>query len=136
MTKRITRAVTPEDLPDLLARPPRANVAFVREGVVQASPAAFLFRDGRYWIGAGADGPQPGDAVSLVIDDGRYYNELRGFRVQGRIAEGGETPQGAPHVPEWFEVIPDKAVAWHYGRMRQRPRGTTAGCGRGRNDTP
>lgn len=121
MTKRVTRAVQPEDLPGLLARPPRANVAFARKGVVQASPAAFLFQDGRYWIGASDNGPQPGDAVSLVVDDGRYYNQLRGFRVQGRIAAAGDTPRGAPQATAWHEVIPDKTVAWHYGRIRQKP---------------
>lgn len=119
MSKQITRAVRPEDLPGMLERPPRANVAFARDGTVEVVPAAFRFVEGRYVFGVQDGGPEPDDSVSLVVDDGRYYNELRGFRVQG-IAAAAELPSGAPTGLRWLEAVADKVVAWHYGRMRER----------------
>jgi hypothetical protein len=121
---RITRKVTPEDLSDLLRRPPRANIAFAHQGAPAAAPVAFRFWSGRYWVGLATQdvGPLPaaGAVVKLIVDDGHRYHELRGFWVRGRIAVALQPPEGAPTGLDWFELSPEKTVAWHYGRIRRR----------------
>ncbi len=121
---RITRKVTPEDLPDLLERPPRANIAFAYQSAPAAAPVAFRFWSGRYWVGLPRQdaGPLPaaGEVVKLIVDDGHRYHDLRGFWVRGRMAAAPRPPEGADAGLDWFELSAEKTVAWHYGRMRRR----------------
>src|SRR5512145_3050947 len=109
---------------DLLEAAPRANVAFRRGDEVEAAPVAFRFRAGRYWIGVPRtdDGPMlgTGEVVKLLIDDGRWFFDLRGVWARGRTApaEADRVPDGASASLAWFEVVPDEVVAWHYGTLR------------------
>lgn len=113
----ITRAVTPSDLIDLLQSSGRAVVAWGSDGDVVAEPARFRFVDGRYLIGLPGSMLADGSEVSVVVDAGPFYFDLRGVRVRGRAALTGErTETGA----EWFEVHPALEVAWHYGTLRAR----------------
>lgn len=111
-SKRVTRAARPEDLADLLERPPRANIAFEGGGRVEATPVEFRYEDGHYLFRSGSEGPSPGSSVALLIDDGHYHSELRGIRVQGVTAAAGD--EG------WSEIVAGKIVAWDYGAMRER----------------
>jgi hypothetical protein len=88
--KRITRAARPEDLADLLARPPRASLAFVNDGTIDAMPVAFCFEVGRYWVGmdAAAAARTENGRVALLVDEGCYHTELRGISVRGRAVLG------------------------------------------------
>lgn len=125
--KRATRRVGLDDLRDLLAAAPRANIAFGAGGEVHALPVAFRYSAGRYLVGVPgrARGPAPGggDQVELLIDDGQWFFDLRGVRVRGRLepAEAPAHPSGHPEDPglSWFELTPEKTVAWDYGRMRE-----------------
>jgi hypothetical protein len=115
--KEVTRAVRPEDLAELLEHPPRATLAFVRDGVIQAAPAAFRLVDGRRLFGVPrATGPLPPKA-KLLIDDGPWHFDLRGVWMRGLVAPT-DLPPGAGGDLDWYELSPDKSVAWHYGRMR------------------
>lgn len=116
--KRVTRSVTAEALRDLLEHPPRAALAFVRDGAIEAVPATFRLVDGRHLFAVdGANGPLPAKA-KLVIDDGPWYFDLRGTWMRGPVTRC-ESPAGEDSDAEWYELAPEKTVAWHYGEMRQ-----------------
>ena len=116
--KRVTRAVRPEDLPDLLEHPPRATLAFVDDGRIEAVPVAFRFEAGHYLVGLPGDNAPPGGRVKLLVDDGPWYFDLRGFWARGRLAPC-ETPASAAAGLSWFELTTEKIAAWHYGSMRE-----------------
>ncbi len=113
--KQITRAVAPEDLPDILHRPPRASIAFVAGEELHAAPVAFRYQDGRYWV-RGLPGLGAGQAVSLLLDAGCYHSELRGLRVRGSTAAPADAPADG-----WLEVV-GETTAWDYGAMRRTGR--------------
>ena len=115
--KRVTRSVRPEDLPDLLAKPPRATLAFVRDAAIQAIPVAFKFDAGRYLVGLPGDMDPPAGRVKLLVDDGPWYFDLRGFWARGPLAPCDAPAAGDDAV--WFELTPEKTAAWHYGSMRE-----------------
>jgi len=114
---RVTRAVSAGSLQALLEHPPRATLAFVRDDAIDAWPVAFRLIGGRYLFGidSGA-GPLPGK-VKLLIDDGPWYYDLRGTWMRGGIARC-EPPPGADASLDWYELAPEKTVAWHYGELR------------------
>ncbi len=116
--KRVTRAVQPEDLRDLLEHPPRATLAFVGEGRIDAVPVALRLEAGRYLVGLPSGTEPPAGRVKLLVDDGYWYFDLRGVWVRGALAPA-ETPSGAPDGASWFELTPEKTTAWHYASMRE-----------------
>jgi hypothetical protein len=82
-----TGRVPAEALRDLLEAAPRANLAFRSGDAIQAMPVACRFRAGRYWIGVPRTQPESrlglGEVVKLLIDDGRWFFELRALWVRG-----------------------------------------------------
>lgn len=115
--KEITRAVTPADLADLLRSATTATAAWERDGEVEARPVAFRFDRGAYSVGAPAGVLRDGLEIAVVVDAGPWYFDLRGVRVRGRLVRRAEETPGAL---EWFEVRPEREVAWHYGMLRPR----------------
>lgn len=116
--KRVTRAVRPEDLRELLEHPPRATLAFVRDAAIQAIPVAFKFDGGRYLVGLPDDVKPPDGRVKLLVDDGPWYFDLRGLWARGSLTPcDGPENSGEGHA--WFELAPEKTAAWHYGSMRE-----------------
>ena len=94
---RITQRLAPSALPDLLARG-RASVAFDDAGTAGVVPVAFRFADGRCWIDLAADGAQrllASRRVTLAVDDGWYWFELRAVCVQGVVEPASTPPAGA-----------------------------------------
>jgi hypothetical protein len=114
--KRVTRSVTAEALRDLLEHPPRAALAFVRDGAIEAVPATFRLVDGRYLFAVdGAAGPLPAKA-KLVIATAPVLRPPR--HVDARSGDAVQAPAGETTMPSgtnWRR----KTVAWHYGEMRQ-----------------
>ena len=74
----------------------------------------------RCWIRlpAAAAGPKPGEEVTILIDEGTQWFDLRAIRIHGRVREAEPSTQPAPQG-EWLEVERSKMVAWHYGSMRE-----------------
>jgi hypothetical protein len=114
--KRITRTVPPADLGPLLEQPPRATLAVTTEAGVNAFPVAFRWDAGCFLVGIPTGIAPPAGRVKLLVDDGPWYFDLRGVWVRGGLSpipspgdRGGE---------RWFELMPEKTAAWHYGRMR------------------
>jgi hypothetical protein len=118
--KRITRAVAPEEISDLLIARRWASLALVQDGSLHAWPTTFAYHGGRYYVQASQDDPlDAGTRVSLLIDDGVYHADLRGIRIQGTIGDpmaDSQTEAGR----DWLEVIPRKVTAWNYGAIRRR----------------
>lgn len=121
--RRATRRVPAEDLRGLLEAAPRANIAFRSGDGIQAAPVAFRFQAERYWIGIPTTetGPLlgPGEVVKLLIDEGRWFFQLRGLWVRGHTAAADRVPEGATGSLAWLELVPQKVVAWDYGRLRE-----------------
>jgi hypothetical protein len=118
--KQITRAIGVDDVRDLVARMRHAHVAYKDGDGISAIPVSFRYADGRYVIGAPPDaGLSAGHQIMLLVDEGWYYFELRGVRLRGRVADA-TAPPGASATLRWFELLPEKAIAWDYGTMRQR----------------
>ncbi|HEX6421480.1 MAG TPA: hypothetical protein VFZ77_23455 [Acidimicrobiales bacterium] len=120
--RRATRRVRPEDLRELLAAPPRANLVFRRGDEVDALPVAFRLDGGRYCVGVPRRGEgavvEPGETVKLLIDDGTWFFDLRGVWVRGRTVPADPRPAGAPASLVWYEITPDRTAAWDYGTLR------------------
>ena len=121
--RRITNAVDPEKMRELLERVPRACVAFNNAGMIEVVPVEFRFQAGRYWIGmsGGGSGPSPGsdEPVKLLIDEGMYYFDMRGIWIRGRAVFSEERPEGGSPALNWFQLVPEKFVAWDFGAMRE-----------------
>ncbi len=110
--KQITRAVSLDDLSDLVEAPPRAYLAYVAEGAPEAVRVACRRDADRWLVTLPARTSVPdGARVVLLIDDGETYFELRGVRVRGTLREAADGTR---------EVVPEKIVTWDYGSMRRR----------------
>lgn len=111
----ITRAVTPADLGKLLRSARCAAIAWADGARVAAEPVAFHSGGSDYTFGL-RPGVFPGGAeVTLVVDAGPMYFHLRGVRVRGAATRAPAHGEGGL---EWFQIAPEREVAWHYGRMR------------------
>ena len=121
--RRITTAVDPEKMRGLLERVPRACMAFNNAGMVEVVPVEFRFQAGRYWIGMSGGGsgasPGPDEPVKLLIDEGMYYFDMRGIWIRGRALFSEERPEGGSPAVNWFQLVPEKFVAWDFGAMRE-----------------
>ena len=120
--KRITNAVDPAKMWDLLEKAPRACIAFNSAGTVELVPVEFRFEEGRYWIGMSGGGREPapgsGEPVKLLIDKGMYYFDMGGIWIRGRAVVSEERPEGGSPALNWFQLDPEKLVAWDFGAMR------------------
>jgi hypothetical protein len=118
--KHVTKRVKPEAVRDLLDRVPRATLAFNDHDAVAALPVAFRFHGGRYWVGLSRSttAPQPAAPVTLVIDEGWYWFDLRGIYLRGNIAPA-EPPPGGASTLDWFELTPVMVSAWEYATLHE-----------------
>lgn len=119
--RRSTRRVPVERVRDLLEDTPRAHIAFCRDDTVEAVPVAFHHESGRYWFGllpASGPAPRDGDVLKLLVDDGRWFFELRGFWIRGHVRVAEHVPDGRSQALAWFELAAEKVVAWNYGTLR------------------
>jgi hypothetical protein len=118
----VTQRVAPAALDDLLERPPRAGIAFTAGGRIEVLPVAYRREAGRHRIGVErgllpATGA-PEHAV-LLVDDGRYWFELRAVTLRGRLLAAADPSGGGASDLVWLELVPERSVAWDYGRLRE-----------------
>lgn len=117
MTREVTVRVPLEESLDLLERPARACVGFIRDGEPQIEPVHLRYEGGRYVIGIEppASAPDASEEVVVIIDDGVLFFELRAVYVRGVAQAAPSRPQEGLH---WLEVEPSRTSSWNYGRMR------------------
>ncbi len=119
--KQVTRNIDPDSARDLLQRVPRACIAFAHDNGPQSQPVAVIWRDNRYFAGipvAAQHLPGSGQEIVLLVDEGIYYFDLRAVYIRGHI-QRAQPPTDSLAGYTWFELIPDKTVAWDYGTLRE-----------------
>jgi hypothetical protein len=117
---RVTQRVTIDDLSDLATNPPRVALAFSTEHGPECLPAVIRTTD-RIEVGvdrsalAGAEMP---DRATLVVDDGRWWFELRAIVRRGALRGLGD--DGNDRIA-WFEFETHTSAAWDYGALHEDP---------------
>jgi len=117
------------DLADLAEAPPRAAIAFATDDGPTCLPVVMRRQADGILVGAdpGAlpSGGLPERAV-LLVDDGRFWFELRAVVWRGRLEPASAPPEGAAGEPGdgglvWLRLVPRRVAAWDYGRLREVP---------------
>jgi hypothetical protein len=119
---RVTQRVDAASLAGLASQPPRAALAFERGGRASVVPVV-LQRDGdAFRVGIARDAlPEsglPSEGV-LLVDDGRYWFELRGIVWRGALSPDTLPPRSSEHA--WLRFEPRHEAAWDYGQLREVP---------------
>jgi hypothetical protein len=115
---RVTQRVAIDDLTDLATNPPRAALAFSTENGPECMPAAVRSAD-HIEVGvdraalAGLDLP---DRATLVVDDGRYWFELRAIVRRGALRS---VPDDNEEPIVWFTFETHTSAAWDYGALHE-----------------
>jgi len=117
--RRVIRDVDLAAVRDLLATPPRATVAFVRNGAIDCLPVRARCDGDSHSFGIAPEAAAclDGAEVVLLIDEGPWWFELRGVSVRG-IAAAAAAPAGGDELA-WFRVAPTRFLAWDYGALRE-----------------
>jgi hypothetical protein len=114
----VTQRVTIEDLTDLATNPPRAALAFSTATGPECMPAVVRSTD-HIEVGvdraalAGLDLP---DRATLVVDDGRYWFELRAIVRRGVLRNVDVEPDDPI---AWFRFDTRSSAAWDYGALHE-----------------
>ncbi|WP_245630545.1 pyridoxamine 5'-phosphate oxidase family protein [Granulicoccus phenolivorans] len=146
--RRRSIAMTPEELDTFLAQAWTCRLATVgTNGQPHVSPVWFLWHEGAIWISSVTRSQRWRDIernprVSLTVDEGQAYGELRGVTIEGRAAAVGDVPRVGAEVPEleaperltnqkyrageefepdgyhaWLKVTPDKISSWDFRKL-------------------
>lgn len=122
----MTQRVPVGEISDLLAGSARAAMAYAGPDGPECVPVV-VRTDGGIHVGMTPDAIAPAGSrqrVVLVIDDGRYWFQLRAALWRGTLApeeDDGTAPAGDGLV--WFRLEPQRSAAWDYGRLREEPAG-------------
>lgn len=141
-------AFTPEELDRFLAEERTCRVATVgADGRPHNTPLWFVWDGASLWLNSVVKSQRWTDAardprVSVIVDAGHDYDELRGVELLGRLDPVGEAPRTANpdtalETPErlfaekysasqtfhpdgrhaWLRLTPDKIVSWDFRKM-------------------
>jgi hypothetical protein len=145
--KRLAIAMSEEQRHEYLGTRRICRLATVSTGgAPHVSPLWFVWDGAHAWIYSIVKSQRwvnisSNPKVSLVVDDGDGYEELRGVEITGRMAPVGEIPRtGVPceelEIPErlfakkysrhemthdgrhaWLCLVPDKIVSWDFTKL-------------------
>ena len=145
--KRI--AMSRDEMDDFLAKEHTCRVASVNpDGGPHVTPMWFAWDGECLWLNSIVDSQrwvnfQRDPRVSVVVDSGIQFEELRGVEIQGRVAPMGEAPRtdkphpvlesveriygnkykGGRFVPDgrhaWLRVAPEKIISWDFRKMER-----------------
>jgi len=116
------------------------------DGTPHVSPLWFGWSDGALWLFSITRSRRWKDLerdprVSVVVDAGVEYSELRGVEITGRAEQVGEVPRGSDPAPElaaveeifarkymggtfypdgkhaWLRIVPEKIVSWDFRKL-------------------
>jgi len=106
----------------LVARPPRAAVVFSRSDGIEVVPVSLRRDGGKLWIGMDpgvpVDRETPVPAV-VVVDDGRYWFELRAITWRGCLVSATAPPAILGVALSWFEFLVERSVSWDYATLHE-----------------
>jgi hypothetical protein len=115
---RVTQRVTIDELADLATNPPRAALAFSTEHGPECVPAVIRATH-RLEVGVDrttvADVDLP-DRATLVVDDGRWWFELRAIVRRGEVRSVDAEPDDRI---AWFAFETRTSAAWDYGALHE-----------------
>jgi len=140
--------MSPEELDAFLAEERTCRVATVNaEGRPHNSPLWFVWDGEALWLNSIVKSQRWTDVarnpnVSIVVDAGHGFGELRGAELIGRLDPVGEAPRTTEANPElveperlfaekysgsstfqadgrhaWLRLVPDKVVSWDFRKM-------------------
>ena len=141
-------AMTDAEREEFLLTQRTCRIGTISNGRPHLSAVWFVWHGDELWINSVVRSQRWTDmernpSVSVIVDDGHDFGELRGVEMVGRAEVIGEVPRrGEPESqlvePErlfaakysdgtfrydgghaWFRVIPDKIVSWDLGKMRR-----------------
>ncbi|HVL32043.1 MAG TPA: pyridoxamine 5'-phosphate oxidase family protein [Actinomycetota bacterium] len=133
--------LSPEELDELLTANRTLRIGTVSpDGWPHVVPLWFVWHDGAIWVNNLRRSKRSrdlaaGSPVSLCVDDGEEYLELRGAVLYGRFEEATDDPSldavraafGAKYwtgatVPDlsshvWLRMRPEKTVSWDFRKI-------------------
>jgi len=118
---RVTQRVAAEDLTHLDDDPPRAAIAFATDAGPECLPVVIRHADGETHVGlhpASVPPDWPPARAVLLVDDGRYWFELRAIVRRGTLEP---TTGSEPSTLTWTRFAPHHEVAWDYGTLHEEP---------------
>jgi Pyridoxamine 5'-phosphate oxidase len=140
-------AMSPEERDEFLATERTCRVATVKsDGAPHVSALWFVWDGEALWLTSIVKSQRWTDIererrVSVLVDTGRDFGELRGVEISGTAQSVGEVPRtGEPHEelvePErlfgdkyaagkfahdgrhaWLRIVPEKIVSWDFRKM-------------------
>lgn len=140
-------AMTDTERDAFLAAERTCRVATVRgDGAPHVTPLWFAWDGSALWLTSIVRSQRWTDLardprISVVVDAGTDYDELRGVEIQGRAEVVGEVPRTGEPVPElevpeqlfadkysggtmfhdgrhaWLRIVPDKVVSWDFRKI-------------------
>ena len=140
-------AMSPEERNQFLAEERTCRIATVnRDGSPHVSPLWFVWDGEALWLNSIVKSQRwtnltRDPRVSVIVDGGHDYGELRGLELMGRVEMIGDVPRtaepnGALDVPEqlfadkyadgtfhpdgrhaWVRLTPDKIVSWDFRKL-------------------
>jgi hypothetical protein len=145
--RRLAIAMSERERDEYLATRRICRLATVSsEGAPHVSPLWFVWDGDDAWMYSIVKSKRwrnvvANPQVSLVVDDGDGYEELRGVEITGRVAPVGEIPrvgatEEALDIPErlfgekysghemahdgrhaWLRLVPEKIVSWDFTKL-------------------
>jgi hypothetical protein len=138
--------MTPEEVDAFLDAERTCRVATVGPAGPHATPLWFVWHGGALWLTSLARSRRWADLrrdprISVVIDTGTDYAELRGVELCGRVEVVGEVPRTGEPVPElegpeqafadkysagrivtdgrhgWLRLVPDTITSWDFRKL-------------------
>ncbi len=140
-------AMSPEELDTFLEEERTCRVATVgADGRPHNTPLWFVWDGEALWLNSIVKSQRWTDLVrnpevSVMVDGGHDFGELRGAELLGRVEQVGEVPRSAAPEPQleeperrfgakysggafhpdgrhaWLRLVPDKVVSWDFRKM-------------------
>jgi hypothetical protein len=143
-------AMTPDEIDGFLGEERVCRVATVKaDGAPHVAPLWFVWDGEALWLNSVVKSQRWTDlmrnpVVSIVVDGGVGYDELRGVELAGTVQVVGETPRvaggdGDPALAEperlfaekyngsstfvpdgrhaWLQLVPEKLVSWDFRKL-------------------
>lgn len=122
---RITQRTAPDPLArKLAAEGARAAIALDRDGAADPLPALHRRHGEVHWVGVAREALPAAatfERAVLVVDDGKWWFELRAVTWRGRAERADAPPFETSSDLVWLRFEPRGVIAWDYGQLHEAP---------------